>query len=196
MKLMLQEASSVIKATQKAWENSGRPQEFSIKILEFGEKNFWGTVKRPAVISISYDPKKQTENEQEKLGYKGFKKETVQPRREMPAKQQPGQGLKNKLQPKEQFVAWEKEYINDISLWLGDMLKMMGMNTNFEIKPEQKMLKVFLDKRVLKEEDAEKMFFIGLSHLLMQSLKKKHKKKFKNYYLIIHSKSSKFDGAK
>src|SRR5258708_17435903 len=59
MKSMLHEASSVIKAIEKAWIESGKPLEFTINIHEVEEKNFFGFTKRPAIVSITYDPRKQ-----------------------------------------------------------------------------------------------------------------------------------------
>ncbi|KKQ33419.1 MAG: hypothetical protein US49_C0001G0099 [candidate division TM6 bacterium GW2011_GWF2_37_49] len=56
MKSMLREASSITKAIEKAWIESGKPAEFTIKILEKGEKNFLGMSKRPAIVSITYGP--------------------------------------------------------------------------------------------------------------------------------------------
>lgn len=59
MKSMLHEASSVTKAIEKAWADAGKPTEFAIKVLESGEKNFLGLSKRPAIVSITYEPRKQ-----------------------------------------------------------------------------------------------------------------------------------------
>jgi len=56
---MLHEASSVSRAIEKAWADAGNPTEFTIKILETGEKNFLGLSKRPAIVSITYEPKRQ-----------------------------------------------------------------------------------------------------------------------------------------
>ncbi len=63
---MLCEASSVTKAIKTAWQQAGKPSEFSIKILETGEKGFLWFTKHPAIVSISYDPRKQTEQTVEK----------------------------------------------------------------------------------------------------------------------------------
>lgn len=57
MKSVLHEASSILKAIEKAWEASGKPTEFSVKILEQGEKKFWFFTSRPSIVSISFDPK-------------------------------------------------------------------------------------------------------------------------------------------
>ncbi|MCF7800095.1 Jag N-terminal domain-containing protein [Candidatus Babeliales bacterium] len=209
MKLMLQEASSVIKAIEKVWENSGKPQEFSIKILEFGEKNFLGLTKKPAVISISYDPKKQQiESPSANLSTRSTAAKEIVKNKEKAAEQRPTSRPFNKEQRGRfgskdgyddgghqqtgrkdfQVEAWNDDYVKDISAWISDILKIMNIDLKFNVKIENKILKVLIDKRILKEDEEEKMFFIGLSHLLMQFLKKKYKKKLKNYYLIIHSK--------
>ena len=46
MRSLLVQASSVEKAVEKAWSSAGMPTEFTIKILEFGEKSFFGFEKR------------------------------------------------------------------------------------------------------------------------------------------------------
>lgn len=57
MKSVLHEASSILKAIEKAWEASGKPSEFSVKILEEGERKFWFIANKPAIVSISFDQK-------------------------------------------------------------------------------------------------------------------------------------------
>lgn len=57
MKSVLFEASSVLKAIEKAWEASGSPTEFTVKVLEQGEKKFFFFTERPAIVSIAFDPK-------------------------------------------------------------------------------------------------------------------------------------------
>ena len=61
MKSMLHEASSIISAIEKAWTESGKPSEFTIKILEEGEKGFLGFAKRPAIVSITFNAVKVPE---------------------------------------------------------------------------------------------------------------------------------------
>jgi hypothetical protein len=57
MKSVLHEASSILKAIEKAWEASGKPSEFNVKVLEQGEKKFWVFTSRPSIVSISFDPR-------------------------------------------------------------------------------------------------------------------------------------------
>lgn len=53
MRSVFQEESSLGKAIQKAWESLDNPNEFSVKILKHGEKNFLGFCKVPYTISLS-----------------------------------------------------------------------------------------------------------------------------------------------
>lgn len=223
MKSMLQEGASVIKAIDKAWNDCGRPREFTIKVLEQEDKGFWGTVKSPAVISITFDPKKQPQPIREKNIEKVSEKkiETKKEKVNIPKKRTKNQnasGLidsffgKNKKEKvskkqedgipqkesrrREYSIGWNKQLINDAIGWLKEMFETMKIKTNFKFKFDQKLLNIYLDRRILKDAEEEKLFFISISHLLMQFLKRKHKKKLKNYYLIINSQTVGTNGAK
>lgn len=65
MKSMLHEASSITKAIEKAWSDAGNPTEFTIKVLDAGKKNFFGLTKRPAIVSITYEPRRQPARQQD-----------------------------------------------------------------------------------------------------------------------------------
>jgi len=57
MKSIIEQASSIIKAIEKAWNQADNPKEFSIKIFEKEEKNFFGLTTKPAKIGIFYTDK-------------------------------------------------------------------------------------------------------------------------------------------
>lgn len=54
MKSMVEEATSIAKAVENCWNRAGKPQEFTIKVLEYPEKNFLGLSKKPAKIALIY----------------------------------------------------------------------------------------------------------------------------------------------
>ena len=60
MKSIIEEASSIIKAIEKAWNQADNPKEFSIKIFEKEEKNFFGMTTKPAKIGIFFTDKPAT----------------------------------------------------------------------------------------------------------------------------------------
>lgn len=55
MKSIVQEASSIKKAVEQAWESAGKPKQFSVKILELPQKNFFGFTTRSAKIALLFN---------------------------------------------------------------------------------------------------------------------------------------------
>jgi predicted RNA-binding protein Jag len=56
MKSIIEEASSIVKAIEAAWIRAEKPQEFSVKIFEEPEKNFFGMVTKSAKIALIFNP--------------------------------------------------------------------------------------------------------------------------------------------
>lgn len=57
MKSIIEQASSIIKAIEKAWNQAEQPKEFSIKVFEKEERNFFGMSTKPAKIGIFFGDK-------------------------------------------------------------------------------------------------------------------------------------------
>lgn len=57
MKSIIEQASSIMKAIEKAWDQADKPKEFSIKIFEKEERNFFGMTTKPAKIGIFFSDK-------------------------------------------------------------------------------------------------------------------------------------------
>lgn len=55
MKSLVEEASSITKAIEKAWIRAGQPQSFSVKIFETPEVGFLGFVKKSAKVGIFFE---------------------------------------------------------------------------------------------------------------------------------------------
>jgi len=54
MKSIIEQASSIMKAIEKAWNQAEKPKEFSIKIFEQEERNFFGMSTKPAKVGIFF----------------------------------------------------------------------------------------------------------------------------------------------
>jgi predicted RNA-binding protein Jag len=63
MKSIIEQASSIIKAIEKAWNQAEKPKEFSIKIFEQEERNFFGMSTKPAKIGIFFGGDKSMHHE-------------------------------------------------------------------------------------------------------------------------------------
>jgi predicted RNA-binding protein Jag len=57
MKSIIEQASSIMKAIEKAWDQAEKPKEFSIKIFEKEERNFFGMTTKPAKVGIFFTNK-------------------------------------------------------------------------------------------------------------------------------------------
>lgn len=55
MKSIIQKASTIQRAIEDAWNAAGKPQEFSIRILELPQKGFLGFTKHPAKIALVFE---------------------------------------------------------------------------------------------------------------------------------------------
>ncbi len=60
MKSLVEEASSIFKALEKAWERAGKPESFSVKVFELPEKNFFGFTKKNAKVGIFFEEQQST----------------------------------------------------------------------------------------------------------------------------------------
>jgi predicted RNA-binding protein Jag len=55
MKSLVEEASSITKAIEKAWARAGKPESFSVKIFESPEVGFLGFTKKSAKVGIFFE---------------------------------------------------------------------------------------------------------------------------------------------
>lgn len=219
MKSMLHEASSVTKAIEKAWDDAGKPTEFTIKVLETGEKNFLGMSKRPAIVSITYEPKRQAARQQDHNRSSERKAQPLNnapkpnrqpsvdarnqvrplPKREpvkaQPARPiQPKEGVKDleKNKPNEQVepLIWQDEWVTFVGGQLKELLALWGTPQEFTSKIDKRMLTFTLDSKLHDDMVEERNVFVSFSYLLMQFFKRNYKKKFRGFQLIITTKKA------
>ena len=215
MKSMLHEASTVIKAVEKAWVESGKPREFTVTVLEAGEKNFLGFTKRPAVVSIAYEPQRAGARPQQqgrdmsgrpKQGVRGGRDERrFDNKQTRPGADQNRQRVvvrdmaqdKGAVQPaqptqavqqQQDFDQWTAELANDVRGWLNEMVTLLESDVPFTYKFDKRVLTITFDRNVLATNEDERLLFGSFAYVLMQLLKKKHKKKFRGYHLVLTSK--------
>lgn len=215
MKSMLHEASSIIKAIQKAWELSGKPESFSVKVLEKGEKGLFGFfTKRPAIVSITYDNKPITNTRSNNRPTHADNKEAQRQTIQRKEKDKPSNNNIRQLDPQrnksntsassintsmhqqsqkdaiaQEQAMWTPELASNITQWLTELVSVIdASNVNFTSRIEGKSLHITFEKPVIAQRDAERSLFISFAYLLIQALKKKCKKKLRGFHLVITSK--------
>jgi len=77
MKSIVEEASSILKAIEKAWNRAKQPKDFSIKVFEKEVKNFFGFTKKPAKVGLFYTEQRTESTDKQRYP----KKRYHQPRR-------------------------------------------------------------------------------------------------------------------
>lgn len=55
MKSVMEEASSIAKAVEQAWERVGKPREFTVKVFEEAKHSFFGFTTQSAKIALIFD---------------------------------------------------------------------------------------------------------------------------------------------
>ncbi len=201
---MLHEASTILKAIEKAWVESGKPRAFTINVLEMGEKNFLGFAKHPAIVSITYDPVSATEGKidekkqqvkrefaprpQRPLPDRGIKKDYRDSRDVREPRKVDDRRIEERRRVEQPETFWAPELVNDIRTWFKELVDLMDIQITYEYNVDKRMLFVTFQKNIMSTPDEDRQLFVGLSHLLIQFLKKKYKRKLQGYHLVIKTK--------
>ncbi len=70
MKSIMEEASTIAKAIEKAWMQAGQPKDFSVKVFEEPQHNFIGMTVRSAKIGIFFNEPQSQKSESQSSKYK------------------------------------------------------------------------------------------------------------------------------
>lgn len=174
MKSIIEEASSISKAIEKAWIHAGKPREFSIKVFEEAKVSFLGFTKQSAKIALMFDEKKITIRSEEKTKEGRFKvKKTKKPVR---AKEY------------EEKTLWTDEMVSVVNKWIKTNLRLIGLpNINFTTSIQKYHLRFRFETSVLKNKEKEKILFSTFAHLTMATLRNKFKKEFRGLKVVLSS---------
>jgi len=194
MKSIVEEASSIIKAVEKAWVRAGKPISFQTKILEEPQKNFFGLTVRSAKIGLFFDEKV------EKIGKVSAKSEVRQEKSPRYKEKKYYKKERDDSQRSNEIVVrqdkkvrknrWTPEMIKSSRDWMGQTLKNMGTgNVNFSVDAKGYYLNVVFQRPVLEDKSREQLLFKSLSHLMMQMLRTKFKKGFIGYKVVLRQRS-------
>jgi len=201
MKSIIEEASSIAKAIENGWLKAGKPQEFSIKIFEEPEKNFFGITRRSAKVGIFYNdiqPKTEHVRPRPASTAPAFKNSNPSTRATFEHKPLEAASKQAELKPVEKSekrtlerpahhdqVIWTPEMIANVNTWLKQVLEIMQSSNHFSIAAERFHLKVQFDQNFFEDKAREKQFFSGLSILLFQVLKITYRRPLKGFKILF-----------
>jgi len=200
MKSIIEEASSVIKAIEKGMQKAGNPREFSVKILEDSQKNFFGMTTRSAKISITFvDIPQRIVIERPQDQDKSPKKSRFQQTRELP--RQAAQQARPVVEKVERVVApqsaeitplqnqepiWKPEMVDLVKEWVKTVLGMINSPIrDFTVHSNHFHLKIQFNGTIYDNNERQKQFFAGLSGILIHMLKCRYKRPLKSFKIIF-----------
>lgn len=184
MKSIVEEASSIVKAIEKAWLRAGKPASFQVKVFEEPKRNFFGLTVRSAKIGLFFAEeveriRRPAKPEPRKERRYPAKPERKEPRREMPSA---AQLQKERLQKSR----WTQDMVKTSKEWLDQTLANMGYaGIAYSIEPKGYYLNILFAAPILADKAKEQMLFKSFAHLMMQMLRTKFKKGFVGFKVVL-----------
>ncbi len=182
MKSIMQEASSITKAIEKAWISAGKPKEFSVKVFEEPKRNFIGMVVQSAKIGIFFNEQHVSHEPSEHYR----PKERIMPKKQQQPVHQPKKYEQNKnVVKREEFtqgLVWAPEMVDKACQWMKGALSAMNLSTmTFVPSADQYTLTLTFNGSLVNDRELEKQLFKNFSFLMLQSLKRTFKRPLRGF---------------
>lgn len=214
MKSVIQEASSITKAIEKAWEIAGKPKNFSIKIFEEPRRNFFGMVTQSAKVGIFFQQEptstaqephrrrtqqahqQQRSTQQQPREQNREQQRTTYPQRtERPQRTQRSphvqqqQGQENRpAHTQHEAVNWSTELTQSAQEWLIGALSELGKQSpEVKVTTEGALLTLSIAGAITQDAEKERAILRSFATLLMQSLRHKLGKPLRGLKLSLRS---------
>ncbi len=187
MKSLMEEASSISKAIDLAWNRAGKPAQFSVKVLEEPERNMFGLTKKSAKIAFFFD-EKQAESQ------RPIHRPTVQrlpetpkpPQKEEQPRKQTEPQPQAQIQPKKTRPEWTDGLAHEAVDWVKETLSYTGLpKVNYETSHSGNILKFIFDSSLTGSSGRDRMLFSSFACLIMTTLRQRHKKQLRNLKVLL-----------
>jgi hypothetical protein len=209
MKSIMEEASSIFKAIENAWKRAGQPQDFSVKVFEEPQRNFFGLTVKSAKIGLFFDekslaktkvtppanpkpkiesqPKPQQEKPVNQKKSAPQKNKESMPPKKTPAPTQPKPVMQPKAVESSESI-WSPDMVKAAQEWMRTTLSYMNMShVNFSITLSKYYIHFNFDSKLFGNTMKEKSFFRSCAYLIMTSLRNKFKKEFRGLKVVLSS---------
>lgn len=212
MKSIMEEASSIFKAIENAWKRAGQPHDFSVKVYEEPQRNFFGLTVKSAKIGLFFDEKapakvtstkavspaskQKTEPQQKTVR---SEKPTPQKKTVREVKSTPSASvtredasLQTKSTQREKTEStesiWTPDMVNAAEEWMRSSLSLMNMpQVKFSTKLSKYYIHFSFDSKLLENNMKEKTLFRSFAYLIMAALRNKFKKEFRGLKVVLSS---------
>lgn len=198
MKSLMQEASSIMKAIEKAWVAAGKPHDFSIKIFEEAQHNFIGMTTKAAKIGIFFG---QQEDVKEAREVKGRERRTSTSEPKVSDRKMRHHDKvqeEKKIEKKEEVVTrqpthvdnviWTDQMTSFVKTWLEGALEALQTDVKFSLEPQNYYLRCTFEKQVTSSAEQDRILFRSFSLLILQALKKDLHRPLRGFKIVLLSK--------
>lgn len=190
MKSIMQEASSVSKAIDLAWNRADKPSQFSVKVLEEPEHNMFGLTVKSAKIAIFFEEKRKIESfSRQPERQRAARPEQPRRTQEQAPKRtqaQPKPLSEEQPPPRRARPEWTDPLAQEAKDWLDQTLQLIGASSaTYTFSQSKSAIKFIFDKSVTGSEGKDRMLFSSFASLILSTLRHRHKKQLRNLKVIL-----------
>jgi len=189
MRSVVEEASSVAKAIEKAWQSAGKPEEFSVKVFQQATRNFLGFTSKLAKVGIFFTAPQPHTNERRENGRRQYQRPFEREQRgsaQRPSRPHQEQRVEA---PQERGGYWSDDLITAAKEWLRGALDSLDMaDRRFAISARGSLLEIRFDGAMGREEREGRIVLNSFAHLLTEVLRNKFgQRTFRNLKISVDS---------
>jgi predicted RNA-binding protein Jag len=183
MKSIMEEASSISKAIDLAWNRAGKPAQFSVKVLEEPERNLFGLTVKSAKIALFFEERRTSESHVRPL-------EKKRPQRpEVPQVKQQEQKQRAPEQPKQskrQRPTWNDDLAQEAKDWVNGTLKALNLeHISYTATISGSAIKFIFESSPTGTQAKDRMLFSSFATLILATLRNRHKRQIRNLKVIL-----------
>jgi predicted RNA-binding protein Jag len=183
MKSIMEEASSISKAIDRAWNRAGKPTKFTVRILEEPTHNLFGLTVKSAKIAFFFDERAVVEAPQPPQAERRQRQEQPQqrqPERPQPREQRPQQTAR-RVRPE-----WNDELAQGAKEWILQLLSKIGLShIAFSTKQDGNLLRVTFSNSLTGTEAKDRMLYSSFASLIMTTLRQRFKRQLKHLKVVL-----------
>jgi hypothetical protein len=210
MKSIVEEASSIFKAVEKAWERAGKPADFSVKIFEDSQRSFFGITKKQAKIGLFFDQPKTGELHEEVRRKKTehhstthearpesrvprnneHERKRVEPKSVnkpvIPPKQPTAVVSDSDEQLKKRRGEWTPEMLKTVETWVLNIMRKGDLPVvPCAVTHQGNRLQVTFERSLFDDSLKNTALFRSLSYLLLGMVRSRYKKEFRFLKIVL-----------
>ena len=189
MKSIMQEASTISKAIDQAWNRADKPAEFSVKILEEPEHNLFGLTVKSAKIAIYFEERRKQEVYTRQLNRQRPIRQEQQrhPQESAPKPAQEKRKPSSDAQPQRRpRPEWTDQMAREAQEWLNRVLELMNASDKkYSASHSKSALKIVFKESVTGSEGKDRVLFSSFAGLILATLRYRYKRQLRNLKVIL-----------